>query len=188
MTLRTRQGAERIVAFTRFIHAPRSPNDATDTGLKTLVCVGVDLTDRLLDADKQGLPEAALDAAAFIPFGPQPGNGGAVDADIVQPLAISPPAPQAGMEAQEAIRQVHSFLTEIHLRMTALESAHARGELGDLARLARHLSAGAYACGLLEFSARAERLQHAANSAEIGAVNTLVRDILAMYQPSIEQR
>lgn len=190
MTIRTRNGHERTIAFTRFVHAPSSPADPTDTGLRTMVCIGVDLTDRLLQSDlpfKQNFADAET-----LPFGTCVGNGGAIDGDVVTPIEISPPSPLSGLAAgefgdtaasAEAIRQVHEFITQIDARMEALQASLEKGEMSALASLADNLHAGARACGLLEFSARARRLEQAAALLEIAPVESLIGEMLDLYQP-----
>ena len=121
-------------------------------------------------------------------FGPHIGNGGTIEGEIVTPIAISPPVartsdadgPTGG--SGEAVRQVHEFLTQMDLRMDALQVAHAQGELAELANIAGTLSTGAHACGLLEFSARAERLHLAASAAQLEPVNRLIHEILSLYR------
>ena len=65
MTIKTKRGDERVIAFTRHMHGgSASVNggggvDVSDTagGTRSFICIGVDLTDRLLDADRAQLPE-----------------------------------------------------------------------------------------------------------------------------------
>src|SRR6185295_1116078 len=55
MTIRTKAGKERIIAFSRYVHiGPVSV--FSDSAPRTFICVGVDLTDRLTDADREKLP------------------------------------------------------------------------------------------------------------------------------------
>jgi HPt (histidine-containing phosphotransfer) domain-containing protein len=125
-----------------------------------------------------------------VPFGPQAGNVGAIDGEFVTPLAISPPARVGGASegaegdpTGEAIRQVHEFLSQMDSRMEELQTAFAQREMQQVATLAQRLHTGAYACGLLDFSARAERLQHAATGAQLDPLNKLIAEMLALYQP-----
>ncbi len=173
MTIRTKEGRDRVLAWTRHVQ-----NGVGVGSIKTLLCMGVDLTDRLL----------AADVAATLPGAgqrePEPtvmgvGNGGTVDSETVTPIAITPPA--TGSPAV-AIAQVHEFLTEVTLRVEAMQAAYARGEMEQLAGIAEVLGQGAYACGLLGFSARAERLHVAASGRALGEVTDLVKEIAALVQ------
>ena len=57
LTIRTKGGEPRIIGFTRFIHTPAAATGCfRHTAPRTVVCIGVDLTDRLLAADKQDQP------------------------------------------------------------------------------------------------------------------------------------
>ncbi len=189
LTIRTKAGEPRIIGFTRFHHSAAGA-DSSDSAPRTLVFIGIDLTDRLLAADKQDQPSAGSERPPA-PFGPHIGNGGTIEGEFVTPIAISPPVSRNsestdGATSGEAVRQVHEFLTEMDLRMDALQVAHAQGELAQLANIAGTLSSGAHACGLLEFSARAERLHVAASASQMEPINALIHEILALYRP--EQR
>jgi PAS domain S-box-containing protein len=191
MTIRTREGRERIIAFSRFFHTAGGALDLQDVPSRTLVCIGVDLTDRLIDSDK--VHGAADDG--FVPFGPNVGNAGAVDGEIVTPLAISPPAlsgpigagPNAthGREgAAEVIRQVQDYLALIDARMAALHEAAARGELERLAALASAVGEGARTHA--DFSGRAAAIESAAAAPVMAPIVPLVEQIVALYR--VERR
>jgi hypothetical protein len=193
MTIRTRSGEERVVAFTRFEAARNgaaegAAGEAGAGGARTLVCVGVDLTDRLLDADKADQPPPAGGDGPLGVFEAFAGAGGGGD-DVVTPLAVSPPLAHGragrgdGGEAGDAVGQVHEFLTQVDERMAALLAAHEAGALGTVAAMAEKLKAGAAACGLLAFSARAEALHQAATRAALDPVRALVGEMAALYRP-----
>jgi PAS domain S-box-containing protein len=194
MTLRTRDGKDRVIAWTKY---PLSPPPSPQTGktgeallgMQSLLCMGVDLTDRLSASDLAAATGTRADAAQqpnaplATPEGPLTIMGinseGTVDGEIVAPIAISPPA--TGSPAV-AIAQVHDFLMEVGARIEALQDAYARGELEQLASIAAHLRQGAYACGLLDFSARAERLHVAASGKALGDVTSLVKEITTLVK------
>jgi PAS domain S-box-containing protein len=172
MTVRTKDGRDRVLAWTRHVQ--------NGTGsLKMLLCMGVDLTDRLTTADLAAATGRGQSAELPEPTVMGVGNGGTVDSETVTPIAITPPA--AGSPAV-AIAQVHEFLTEVAVRVEALQAAYARGEMEQLAGIAETLGQGAYACGLLGFSARAERLHVAASGRALGEVTALVKEIAALVQ------
>ena len=114
-----------------------------------MVCIGNDLTDRLLESDKGHLNALPADATAL--------TGDAAEGEVITPLAITP-APMGGEHAAAAIQQVHEFLTEVEGRVASLEKAFSDGEMTSIAMIADGLHNGAHACGLLTFSTRAERL------------------------------
>jgi hypothetical protein len=167
MTIRTKDGRDRTLAWTRHVHAPDAPGSP-----KSLLCMGVDLTDRLTNADLPARPDAEPSSMGV-------GNGGTLDGEFVTPIAITPPA--TGSPAV-AIAQVHEFLTEVAARVDALQSAFEKGEMEQLAAIASALGQGAYACGLLDFSARAERLHLAASGRALADVTDLVKEIAAMVR------
>lgn len=190
MTIRTRDGRDRVIAFSRFFHTAGGALDLQDVPARTLVCIGVDLTDRLIDADKVHADDG------FVPFGPNVGNAGAVDGEIITPLAISPPAlPGAlgagsgaanGREgAAEVIRQVQDYLALIDARMAALHEAAARGELDHLSALAAAVGEGARTRAA-DFSGRAAALESAAAKPVMAPIVPLVEQIVALYR--VERR
>src|SRR5262249_28036445 len=102
MTIRTKAGKERVIAFSRYMHQGATP-DVADAAARSFICVGMDLTDRLLDAERAQLPPLEgepLGQGGSAPgtFGPHVGNAGAIDGEVVTPIAISPKTPAgAGM-------------------------------------------------------------------------------------------
>jgi len=173
MTLRTKVGKERTVAFSRFVH-----DTAGGDGTRSVVCIGNDLTDRLLESDKGHLNALPADATALTgEAGVVP--EGDVEGEIVIPLAITP-APLGGEHAAAAIQQVHEFLTEVESRVSALEKAFLDGEMSSIVSIAEGLQSGAHACGLLTFSTHAERLRSAAMNGAAKEVVGLVNEIVGL--------
>jgi PAS domain S-box-containing protein len=193
LTIRTRGGQERVIAFTRFMHAAPVAGeggvDIQDVSIKTMVCIGADLTDRLLDSDKMN----GAEGSGFLPFGPNVGNAGTVEGEIVTPLAISPPAPAgaaggSGGESSrgtagsaEAIRSVQEFLAALDARMKALDDAAAAGEVSRLAALAAAISVQARDQIAAILSRAAEMEAQAARSA-MGPLVPRVEEIVALYR------
>lgn len=186
MVLKAKDGKERVVAWSRINQESAGLNvpGPTDTA-PAIICYGTDLTDRLNVADAQA-------AAAGIPkddglFGPHIGNAGTVDGEIITPIAISPPIlPSDTGQGGAAIQQVHDFLVGIEEKVEALETAFTLGEMQNLAGIAAGLHNGAHACGLLNFSTRAEQLHAAANKGALEQVSALVHQIVAMVKPERE--
>ena len=174
MTLRTKAGQERTVAFSRFVHdLPGGIGGGHGgEGARSVVCIGNDLTDRLLESDKGHLNALPADATAL-------GAAGDVEGEVVIPLAITP-APMGGEHAAAAIQQVHEFLTEVEVRVASLEKAFSDGEMMSIASIAEGLHSGSHACGLLAFSTRAERLRAAALTGAAKEVVVLVNEIVGL--------
>lgn len=185
MALKTKDGKERVVAWSRITQEGGATANATARW--TMVCFGTDLTDRLNASDAQTAARGAREQET--PFGPGVGNAGTVDGELVMPIAISPPIlpGEIGANGGVAIQQVHEFLTGIEERVEALETAFSLGEMGNLAGIAAGLRSGAHACGLLDFSQRAEMLHAAAARGEIEQVSSLVQQIVAMVRPQRER-
>lgn len=164
MVLRTKSGGERMVAWTRFTRS--GPGGAGE-----IVCLGIDLTDRLTLADVES---AGPHLSVAGPETKTTLSAGEVDGSFVLPLAISPPVVSAGDSGLRAIQQVHEFLSEMDGRMAALESACAGAEIQRVAGLATEIRNRAHACGLLDLSVAADRLQQAAHA---GALEAVVRQV-----------
>jgi PAS domain S-box-containing protein len=177
MVIRTKEGQERVVAWSRITQEGLPGME----GKPALVCFGTDLTDRLNACDT----EAAVDTMrkeGDSPLGV--GNAGTVDGEIVTPLAISPPIlPGDHAGNGGAIQQVHEFLTKIEEHVEALETAFSQGEMACLAGIADGLRSGAHACGLLDFSTRAQQLHTAAARGSLEQVSSLVNQIVNMVRP-----
>ena len=95
---------ERVIAWSRYIHQGEVPRDGTESAPRSFICVGVDITDRLLDAERSqlrvspgdsadGLEDQSRNGSGLMSFGPHIGNAGAIDSEIITPIAISPRAP-----------------------------------------------------------------------------------------------
>ncbi|MGN6368220.1 MAG: PAS domain S-box protein [Phycisphaerae bacterium] len=179
MTLRAKDGQERTVAFSRFVHdgAAGPGGGHGGEGMRSMVCIGNDLTDRLLESDKghlNALPGDAVEGPGVIA-----GAAEGVEGEVVTPLAITP-APMGGEHAAAAIQQVHEFLSEVEGRVAALEKAFSDGELTSIALIAEGLHNGAHACGLLTFSTRAEQLRSAAMQGAAKEVVGLVNESVGL--------
>lgn len=188
MTLRTKCGTERTIAWTRFVL-----NSGPEG--KTWVCIGSDLTDRLLESDKLGNvvvtggnAGAVQDKDTGTLLSPLNDIGQSseenllkpVAGDFVQPLAISPPLLSIGADGGQAIQDVHEFLMQVETRIGALEQAFLQGQMGHVASLSDMLRNGAHACGLLAFSSAAQRLHSAANTGALDAVTMRVQELVGM--------
>ena len=188
LTIRTREGQERVIAFTRFMHSAGIP-DVQDVSIKTVVCIGVDLTDRLLESDKM----MGAESGGFVPFGANVGNGGTVDGEIVTPLAISPPSPSGAAESAgaetargvgasaEAIRSAQEILAAIDARMAAVEEETVRGEWSRLVALAAAVSTQARA-EMAALLSRAAELEGMAARASMAPLLPRVEEIVALYR------
>lgn len=176
MTLRTKDGKEKTVAFTRFLRQSGQWQE--------VVCLGQDLTDRLTDADRQRgegaeppvTPELQPHAdAAFTVM-----SEAELQGDFIMPLAISPPVHDGGELQKKTIEEVHEFLSEVEKRMGDLERAYHDGKIKQVQDLAESLQRGAHACGLLHMSSSADRLIHAAEVGMVEAMELQVREMVEM--------
>ena len=164
MAIRMKDGRERVLGWTRFVHEDGH-------GDKTMVCLGVDLTDRLMAADCN-----ATETDIGV------GDAGTVEGDVVMPIAITPPrANAADVARNEAIEKVHGFLMEMEGQAAALQTAFSpRGDADAAAGGGMTWAQGAHACGLLELSMRVEKLCAAATVGSAGKVAGLMRDVVGM--------
>ena len=108
--------------------------------------MGVDLTDRLMDADRAQVAEGAQPTAdaGVTAFGAHVGNAGAIDSDIVTPIAISPRALRTSGPCP--IEQVREALARVETHSHCVEGAFAEGGLQVLAayQLTAHTHPQAY--------------------------------------------
>lgn len=188
MTIRTRQGAERIIAFSRYVHAGGALNSA-DSGPRTFICVGVDLTDRLINSDRTHLPDfASPDHTEPLPshFGPHIGNAGAIDSEIVTPIAISPKAPRpTGSEGPCPIEQVREGLARVDTHMNCVQSALAEGEIHVLAGLAESLRRGKALAPKFSLITGAEWLKTEITGKSMNCIRVRVDELLTLYKPQL---
>ena len=181
MTLRTRQGSERVVAWTRYVHAAPGVG-SQDNSVKTFICIGVDLTDRLQDADRAKLPEALTDdgTQGFIPFGPHVGNAGAIEGEIVTPLAITPRVPdRTGVPC--AIEQVREALSRVETHYNCLQGAFLDAEI----KTTEALRATLYVAGAFELMTQRDVTEIKAAADTIGTIKVKVGDLLKLYRADI---
>jgi PAS domain S-box-containing protein len=186
MVIKTRDGEERVVAWSRINQERAGLNVPGPTeSAPAIICFGTDLTDRLNAADAETAAGSIRKPGENLATSSE--NPPPVDGDIVTPLAISPPILTGDNgNPLAAIQQVHEFLTSIEERVEALETAFSQGEMGHLAGIAAGLQSGAHACGLLSFSTRAEQLHAAASRGALEQVSTLVQQIVTMVKPERE--
>jgi PAS domain S-box-containing protein len=183
MTIRTRFGAERIIGFSRYLH--NNANAAVtpeQTPLRSFICIGVDLTDRLLDSDRVHGPDTAQPSAqpAGTPFGPNIGNAGAIDSEIVTPIAISPrPLKTSGACP---IEQVREALARAETHSHCLQTAFAQEMLHTLA--AYQISARTHPSAF-RFFAENDRQHLAACTRSLGVICVRVDEVLAIHRPQV---
>jgi PAS domain S-box-containing protein len=169
MVLATKDGSERTIAWTRFART-------AEGGAQELVLIGLDLTDRLTNADRDAAT-AAMEAGTGELLVPELVDE--VEGTIVTPLQASPPK-LAEDHGQRAIAEVHDFLEQVDTRIDALEGALMMGELGHVACLADTLRNGAQACGLLHVSSAAGRVYLAAAQGAMGDCTRRINDLVGL--------
>ena len=167
LVLRTRNGHERTIAWTRFLI-----NDGPETGTRSIVCVGVDLTDRLLDSDK--LPNLVVGHAATIESNVAPTEDGVIDGSFVTPLAVSPPPLKVGENGGHAIKEVQDSLAKVLDQLAALEQAYT-----DLDSTQGRLSSKANTATTLHFALLAERMRAIVETGMIEQVTHESRTLIA---------
>ncbi len=191
MVIRTKRGQERTIAWTRFVVT--SANESP-----CIVCVGSDLTDRLMDSDrlpnvvlpantpcKPTLPDLeSLASTDSITPTENPADTPEIDGTFVTPLAVSPPALKIDDRGGKAIQDVHEFLTQVETRLHDLQMAFHQGQIRHVANLADQLKTGAYACGLLAFSSAAQNLHSAASTGAVDLVTTRVHELVTLCNPA----
>ncbi len=181
MTLRTKAGSERVIAWTRYVHVSGMV-DMQDAGMRSFICVGVDLTDRLLDADRAKLPESLTDngTPGFMAFGPHVGNAGAIEGEIVTPLAITPRVPdRSGMPC--AIEQVREGLARIETHFNCVQGAFMEGEMKAVEAFREALRSGANGKGA-ELFMRRDGAEIKANAGTLGVIQLKVGELLKLYR------
>jgi PAS domain S-box-containing protein len=168
MTLRTRDGGQRVIAWSRFIHEGAS--SAEGSVAPSLVCVGKDLTDRLMDADNVGqpLPEE------------RPAPAGGIEGEFVTPLAVSPPLPPSGESHVAAIEKVHDFLAALEGRVGAITSAVDAAELDRVNGLRQLVVSTEVAAQ----AGRVESLRQSATVAHVEEVISLIEQTGGLCRPA----
>jgi PAS domain S-box-containing protein len=197
MTIRTRSGVERVIAWTRYFHTTGDSDTQPAGGLRTFICVGVDLTDRLLESERTQLPETGeagrQQGGSFVAFGPHIGNAGAIDSEIVTPIAITPRPIGAGAAGPCPIEQVRDGMAQVETQINCVQGAFAEGEVQTVKSLATvvadtraqmvTLDHGRMAFELL---AREDEVQLRACSQTIGTIRARVEELLALYRPELK--
>jgi PAS domain S-box-containing protein len=180
MTIRTKSGTERIIGFSRYLHSDTS--GAAGSGyLQSFICVGVDLTDRLMDADRAQVPEAAQPSGGDAgSFGAHVGNAGAIDGEFVTPIAISPRALKTSGPCP--IEQVREALARVETHGHCVRGAFGDGEMQTLGAL--QLAAGAYPEAFALLAADDE--EHLAACAQsLGEIRARVEELVTIHRPQM---
>jgi PAS domain S-box-containing protein len=188
MTIRTKSGHERVIAFSRYVHiGPMSV--FSDSAPRTFICVGVDLTDRLTDADREKLPpsfitESELESLAT--FGPNVGNGGAIDGEFVTPLAISPKAPRdKTAQGPCPLEQTREALARVETHLDCVRKAIVDGESHTLSAIGCVATVPVVTGGTFQFISRAEWLHTQITGTNMGVIRARVDELLALYRPEM---
>ena len=187
LTIRTKTGAERVIGFRRHMYADVNVS-AAETPARSFLCIGVDLTDRLLDAERAQLPELSDPAkgpGGRTAFGPHIGNAGAIDGEIVTPIAISPRPP--GTTGPCPIEQVREGLARVETHIHCVIGAFDEGASHTLSTFASVLRAGLRRENrmVLEMLARGDEAHLAACAHTLGTIQTRVDELLALHRPEL---
>lgn len=192
MTIRTRQGAERVIGFSRYVHSS-APSNSADSGPRTFICVGVDLTDRLINADRGQLlphefsaPESKDAPPAATNFGPHIGNAGAIDSEIVTPIAISPRAlrpPGSEGAGPCPIEQVREGLARVETHMNCVQAAFTEGEAHAMNALQASMHLGTAHRPRFNMLSRGEWLHPELSGKAMGCIRARLEELLALYRP-----
>ncbi len=108
MVMATKSGLECVVAWSRF------SRKSADDKIVEILCTGIDLTQRLIDADRPSLPE----------FTVTPNHKNVVhtadhiEGEFVQPLAVSPP--KLKNADNKALQEVENYLAMVEQRGNAV--------------------------------------------------------------------
>lgn len=185
MTIRTKAGAERIIAFSRYVHMDLSRASEGDVTPRSFICIGVDLTDRLLDADRAQLPPAETTGPGLMPFGPHIGNAGAIDSELVTPIAISPRPP--GTTGPCPIEQVREGLARVETHIHCVVGAFDQAELDSLGQFAAALTGGLNREKKVAYQVLAlEEEKHLRGCARtLGSIKARVDELLALHRPDL---
>lgn len=160
MAIRTRNGVEKIIAWTRFMRAADSETKGGGGGKSTrqeIICIGQDLTQRLTDAEKKlvdqqkakGQEELDVRAAGVAKQNHgesrdgEPGKINEVEGETIEPLAISPPRPPGGTVTPEALAHLQESLEALGQRMASLQVIVADSQLARVRWLSEMASPGA---------------------------------------------
>ena len=149
-----------MIAWSRFIH--EGVSSAEGSVVPSLVCVGKDLTDRLMDADNAGQPEVEERGVEM----------GGIEGEFVTPLAVSPPVPPSGEGHVGAVEKVHEFLAGLEGRVGAIVEAGTGVVLGGVDVL-RTLGGR----GDAVWAGRMEALRQEAARGQVEAVREMIRQV-----------
>jgi len=134
LAMRTASGQVRVVAWTRFSRLESS------TGQVEMVCLGVDITDRLLDADREATAAEPIDLESLgeCPTLPDDGTG------FVEPLAVSPPAAMKPEIWREAVEQAQARLAIVEDRLPGVMGLMETGDTASMRLVLRMIRGGTY--------------------------------------------
>ena len=187
MTIRTKSGGERIIAFSRYVHTGPA-SIFSDSAPRSFICVGVDLTDRLNDADRDKLPPSFItesELGDLATFGPHVGNAGAIDAEVVTPIAISPKMPDKSAQGPCPVQQTRDALARAETHLECVKAVFADGELHALQALRSAAHANFATRDAFQFIARAEWLHTQIQGNTMGVIRTRVDELLTLYRPEM---
>jgi PAS domain S-box-containing protein len=188
MTIRTKSGVERVIGFSRHMYADVNQAQPANSASRSFICIGVDLTDRLLDAERAQLPQASDEpesGTGMKAFGPHIGNAGAIDGEIVTPIAISPRPP--GTTGPCPIEQVREGLARVETHIHCVRGAFDEGEMQTLASFAGVLHGGATRENRMgyEMVALGHDLHLRACAHTLGTIRARVDELLALHRPEL---
>jgi PAS domain S-box-containing protein len=185
MTIRTKSGRERVVGFSRYMHT--DVNGTANGAPRSFICIGVDLTDRLLDAERARLPAAESNRGQGLKeFGPHVGNAGAIDSEIITPIAISPRPP--GMTGPCPIEQVREGLARVETHIYCVKGAFDEGETRTLAAMTGVLRCAGDARLLhrgFELLTQGDALHMEACARTLTNIQVRVNELLALHPPEM---
>ena len=188
MSIRTKCGAERVIGFSRHMYSDVNQTPPAEGHPRSFICIGVDLTDRLLDAERAQLPTEANESGrgpGMPAFGPHIGNAGAIDGEIVTPIAISPRPP--GLTGPCPIEQVREGLARVETHIHCVIGAFDEGEAQMLDACAGVLRGGATRANQMgyEMLALGDDLHMLACARTLGAIRARVDELLAVHRPEM---
>ena len=188
MTIRTKSGTERVIGFSRHMYTDVSEPPAADGAPRSFICIGVDLTDRLLDAERAQLPELSDETKGppgRTAFGPHIGNAGAIDGEIVTPIAISPRPP--GTTGPCPIEQVREGLARVETHIHCVIGAFDEGATHTLSTFTSVLRQGARRENrrAFELLADGDEAHLGACAHTLGTIQARVDELLALHRPEL---
>jgi hypothetical protein len=165
--MRTASGQVRVIAWTRFARHESA------TGQTEMICLGLDITDRLLDAEREvaGIEPVDLDALGECPTLPEESG------TFVEPLAVSPPAAMAPELWREAVDQAQARLAMAEDRAEAVLKLLDAGDTTTLRLLLRMTRGGQYERTLAPLWGRIEIMYRQMDGGLTQGVTAETRDL-----------